>query len=248
MTEQWCPFAIRRIGAQGLGAKNGYPGGVQGLVTAFWIESPKRGEIKHDSVGPLSATLGVLDTHPINSWHFTVDDSGLYQHYPVDANCWHGNDTDPDDDIRANIELVGVEHTRPNAAMASPLSHIQLMWTAQLTQWLMDTRERPIAVRFGDSFDPRREWELCEHNEVGNQPTACPSGRIPWDEIMRRLTMPEGAPTLEEIALASASYVHFVRNNFNLADLSERDKQAIAAMAMSVPGLPGFFGQKLKEP
>lgn len=189
MDEQWCPFAIVRIGAQGLDAKRGYPGGVQGLPDELKINAPKRGEVKHDSTGPLSATLGVLDNHPINSWHFTVD-LEVYQHYPVDANCWHGNDTDPDQDVRANIELVGVEHTRVNGQMA--LHPRQLELTGQLSKWLMETRGRPLAYRFPGYGPPASNaWELCEHNEVGNTPTACPSGRIPWDEILRRLSMPE---------------------------------------------------------
>ncbi len=233
MSEQWCPFAIRRIGAQGLDAKRGYPHGVQGFPNAPLNDSPKRGEVKHDSTGPLAPTLGVLDTHPINSWHFTVDDSGLYQHYPVDANCWHGNDTDPDQDVRANIDLVGVEHTRVGGAMA--LTSRQIAFTTQLTAWLMQTRERPYAYRF-PGYGPHADnaWLLTEHNEVGNTPTACPSGRIPWDTILEDLAMPD-VPTQEQIALAFASYIHFLRNGFDLNDLSPMDKWCIKYAAEQVP-------------
>lgn len=192
MTEQICPFAIWRPGAQGTDAKVGYPGGVQGVPREHWMAAPKRGEVKHDSVGPLDATLGVLDTHPINSWQFTVDDTGIYQHYPVDANCWHGNDTDPDDDVRANIDLVGVEHPREAGGMA--LTTMQLAYTTQLTAWLMETRGRGHATRGKSMTRHGAEWLLAEHNEVGNTPTACPSGRIPWDAIMTAIeeaAMPE---------------------------------------------------------
>ncbi len=191
MSEQWCPFATRRIGAMGLTAKHGYPGGIQGVPADNLMTAPKKGEVKHDSTGPLAPTLGVLDTHPINSWHFTVDDSGIYQHYPVDANCWHGNDTDPDDDIRANVDLVGVEHTCPVFGVPTPLSARQLMLTTQLSQWLMETRGYKTATRFSAFFD-HQAWLECEHNEVGNTPTACPSDRIPWGLIMPEL---DGAPT-----------------------------------------------------
>lgn len=189
MAEQWCPFAVRRPSAMGATAKRGYPDGVTGVAKKDLLNAPKRGEIKHDSTGPLSATLQVLDTHPINSWQFTVDEDQIYQHYPVDANCWHGNDTDPDDDVMANIELVGIEHTRPSSAVVTPLSQSQVELTTKLTAWLQETRERRIATRFGGTFGPAadNEWLLCEHNEVGNDPTACPSGRIPWDLILASL-------------------------------------------------------------
>ncbi len=186
MAESWCPFATIRYGAQGLAAKRGYPGGVNGVPSALWLNAPKRGEVKHDSVGPLTATLGVLDTHPINSWHFTVDDV-LYQHYPIDANCWHGNDTDPDGDVRANIDLVGVEHTRIGGLLALTPKQVEL--TTALSQWLMTNGGYSRAVRFGEPVPPGT-WLMCEHNEVGNSPTACPSGRIRWDVIMPALVPP----------------------------------------------------------
>ncbi len=232
MDEQWCPFAARRVGAQGLSAKHGYPGGIQGVPADNLMTAPKRGEVKHDSVGPLTATLGVLDTHPINSWHFTVDDSGIYQHYPVDANCWHGNDTDPDQDVRANVDLVGVEHTRVGGAMA--LTTRQVDYTTELTAWLMQTRGFVKAMRLTSAMPA---WGLYEHNEVGNTPTACPSGRIPWATILQTLEgnpVPNN-PTIEEIALAFASYVHFVRNGFDLNDLSPRDKECLRFAGMQVP-------------
>lgn len=42
-------------------------------------------------------------------------------------------------------------------------------------------------------------------------------------------------PTIEEIALAFASYIHFVRNGFNLADLSPRDKECLRFAGEKVP-------------
>lgn len=188
--ELWCPFAIKRISAQGLSAKNGYPGGIQGVPTDNLMSALKHGEIKHDSTGPLSATLGVLDNHPINSWHFTID-TEIYQHYPVTANCWHGNDTDPDDDVRANVDLVGIEHTRIDTADLVPLAPVQVQLTTKLTNWLaanFDIYNFSRIHRGGKQMP--NTWILCEHNEVGNTPTACPSGRIPWTDIMGGLVVP----------------------------------------------------------
>lgn len=188
--ELWCPFAIKRISAMGLSAKNGYPGGIMGVPTDNLMSAPKHGEIKHDSTGPLSATFGVLDTHEINSWHFTIDEE-IYQHYPVAANCWHGNDTDPDDDVRANVDLVGIEHTRINTAQLVPLAPRQVELTTKLTTWLSQNAGLSNYTRIhrGGKQTPDT-WLLCEHNEVGNTPTACPSGRIPWQQIMGGLIVP----------------------------------------------------------
>lgn len=60
-----------------------------------------------------------------------------------------------------------------------------------------------------------------------------PGRFFPWDWFITAL-QEDDMPTLEEIALAFASYVHFVRNGFALADLSEQDKAAIKAAAAAI--------------
>jgi len=42
-------------------------------------------------------------------------------------------------------------------------------------------------------------------------------------------------PSMEETALAFSSYIHFLRNGFNLNDLSPRDKEAIRLAGESIP-------------
>ena len=171
----WCPFAVRVDGPRN---SFGYDG-----VGDY---SPKRGAILHDSTGPLQPTLNVVLAEGSPSWHFTIDDeTGLiYQHYEVSANCWHANDTDIDGNVRGNIDFVGIEHTRPNAAIASKLSDAGIRAAVRLNRWLLEEAGFPFAVRYPDQVGA---WALAEHKQIGNTATACPSNRIPWGEIMWRL-------------------------------------------------------------
>jgi hypothetical protein len=180
-----CPFAIWTPGPRNLA-----PGTFNNFGYSWTGEfSPKRGAVLHDSTGPLQPTLNVVLAGGVPNWHFTVDDAtGLvYQHYEVEANCWHGNDTDPDDGVSANIDFVGIEHTRPNARVASKLTEAGISATVALNQWLAEVCGFSLIVRFPDQVGA---WALADHNQVGNTPTACPSGRIPFDEILRRLHDP----------------------------------------------------------
>ena len=95
----------------------------------------------------------------------------------MSAHCWHGNDTDDDGDVRANIDLVGVEHEGGGPGNESePLTVAQLEATIKLTAWMAAQFELTRFERFG--YHGRADaWLLVEHNEVGNTPTACPSGR-----------------------------------------------------------------------
>lgn len=168
--ELWCPFAVRRDGpAQKLGA-----GGQ--------VAAAKRGEVKHSAEGYWDGLHGVLDDlGTSSSWHFTVGDERIEQHYPLDANCWHANDTDPDGLVRSNFALVGVEHI---GVAGEPLTPSQIDFTVQLTRWMAPQFGR---TNFGRYPHQLGLWTMAEHNEVGNDPTACPSDRIPWEVIMTNL-------------------------------------------------------------
>jgi hypothetical protein len=166
----WCPFAVRRDGPpQKLGA-----GGV--------IASPKRGEIKHSAEGYWDGIYQVLDDlGTSSSWQFTVGDDRLEQHYPLDANCWHANDTDPDGLVRGNFATVGVEHL---GVAGEPLTYRQIARTEDLSVWMAAQFGRTTFGRYPAQFGV---WTMAEHNQIGNDPTACPSGRIPWEVIMADL-------------------------------------------------------------
>lgn len=180
-----CPFAVWMPGPRNKPGKHNNFGYDQ------WGDfSPKRGSVLHDSTGPLQATLGVVLAGGVPNWQFTIDDlTGIiYQHYEVSANCWHGNDTDPDGEVRANIDLVGIEHTRPDRDVPSRLSDLAVAATARLGRWLAAANGFDLVVRYPDQIGA---WTLAEHNEVGNDPTSCPSGRIPWGAVMAAVNTEE---------------------------------------------------------
>ena len=176
----WMPGAVivpghpEKIGYQRLG---------------FGSRGPKRGDVKHSAEGWASYLKFLIKTRlAIKSWHFTLLLSGtIWQHYPIDAHCWHAGDTDDDDDVRANIELVGIEH---EGLVGTPLTAEQTQATVEITKFCAEYFERSAAyARF--PVQPSDGWTLVEHTEVSNAFTACPSDRIPWDDILELLTVEE---------------------------------------------------------
>ena len=195
---EWCPLAIWLRGPAG---KTGYEG-----VPSYL---PKRGEVKHSMAGNFSSAMQILNSDTPVSWHFSIvkNDGTIYQHYELSANCWHAGDSDIDGGIRANIDLVGVEHEGGGPGNESEaLTDAQIEATVALTRWMMDQYGLRDAVRYPAQSEGNY-WRLAEHNEVSNNPTACPSGRIPWAEIQRLLAPVEPTPApglpqdvLEELA------------------------------------------------
>src|SRR3990167_4346589 len=165
----WSPSADRRPGPAW---KAGYAGG--------GITAPKIGEVKHSAEGYWPGIYARLDGPDRASWHFTVGYDRIEQHYPLEWNCWHAGDVDPDGGVRANIDLVGVEHL---GVAGQPLTPYQLDATTRITRWMMDACGYARATR----ASPAGGWLLREHNEVSDEGTSCPSGRIPWAEIMARI-------------------------------------------------------------
>ena len=160
----WCPFAIRDPGPahkQGGGLQNPSPPG-----------SAKVGGIYHSMVGSWrTARAELMNRANEKSWQFSIlKDGRIFQAYPVTAICWHAGNRS------ANIAHVGIEHEGgPLSNTREPLTEKQVDADVRLTLWLKD--------RFGWP-GLRRSRELREHNEF--RATACPSGRIPWAEIIRR--------------------------------------------------------------
>lgn len=156
--EEWYPGAIRR---DGLSEKQGYEGVDTNAIA---------GVVCHDSVGPLAATFGELDKIERRaSWTFTIDTDGtIYQHYQLSAVTWHCGSE------HWNAALVGIEHTRFNQRNGLPIADAQLRASVALVHWIAAQGAFPLA----------RPGRLHEHNEVApsNDPTSCPSGRIPWSE------------------------------------------------------------------
>ena len=174
MVTPWMPSAVK---VPGNPDKIGY--------TAFGTRGPKLGDVKHSAEGWASYLKFLIETPlAIKSWHFTVLlDGTIWQHYPIDAHCWHAGDTDDDDDVRANIELVGIEH---EGLVGTPLTAEQTQATAEISRFCAEYFERSAAyARF--PVQPSDGWTLVEHTQVSNTFTACPSDRIPWDDILELL-------------------------------------------------------------
>ena len=171
----WYPRAVQY---RGPAWKHGYP--------QYGRDSIKRGSVWHSAEGnSLDVMHDILDGSRRASWHFTVGKTpsdGVEQHYPLDANCWHAGDVDDDGAVRANIDLVGIEFM---GVAGEPLTSFQLTEGVAITQF--------CAGEMGfDRFSlyPKQgfNWTLAEHNMVSDIPTACPSGRVPWDLVLRMLT------------------------------------------------------------
>jgi hypothetical protein len=168
----WLPFCTRRPGPDW---KQGYPG------------IPKRsldqieGEAKHSAEGGRLSMHGVLDSEArLASWTFSVFKSGPpEQHYPLESVVWTNGSP------QANLKFIGEEH---EGVAGEELNGNQVLWTAQITSSVRKLCPKVAA------FPPTRLVNLWEHRELtifGADPTACPSGRIPWPKIIAAVTVPE---------------------------------------------------------
>ena len=159
MAESWYPTAVRR------------PGPPQKVWDAA---NAQQGVVCHSMVGSTQAAFGELDNPEREaSWHFSVSKSGaVHQHYPLEKSTWHCGSQ------HWNTRLVGIEHEGgPEGNVSEPLTQAQLAASVALVQWIAEQG------RWTPTRDPASRT-LHEHNEVGDEPTACPSDRIPWEEYI----------------------------------------------------------------
>lgn len=184
MYDELCPFAVWFPGPDW---KTGY--------LQVGRNSRKQGEVDHSMEGWKFGAHQVLLSPTPSSWHFSIyDDGTLEQHYTVSTNCWHCADADGDGGIAGNISLVGIEH---EGIAGSPLTSKCLNTSIRLTSWLMQEWGFARVARY--PFMDASVWCLAEHNEVGDTSTACPSGRIPWGEKVRRLQITNNQQATTEL-------------------------------------------------
>ena len=132
----------------------------------------KRGIVPHSMEGSLAGALSVLEGPRHSSWQFSITTLGaIYQHYNVTADCWHGADVDNDDNVRANLDLIGIEDEGFAGQM---LAGAQVITLAHLYSWLQDEHGFQPYVRLQTVY---------EHGEVADSWTECPSGRIPHQAV-----------------------------------------------------------------
>jgi len=139
--------------------KRGYPG-----VTT----NAARGVVCHSMVGYLAGAMARLDSADRASWHFSVLQNGtVLQHYNTADVTWHCGSRE------WNQKLIGIEHEGGYDPVDEPLTVPQRDASVTLVRWL--AREH--------GFPLERQVSLWEHHEIAppSDPTACPSGRIPWE-------------------------------------------------------------------
>lgn len=161
-------------------AASWYPGptlkrGYYSAAGELQTSSPKNGIICHSMVGSVDNALARLELSPWvprgdASWQFSVTKTGkVLQHYDSLDVCWHAGSR-----VR-NFLTIGIEHEGgPEGNESEPLTPAQLAASVDLVSWLCDQHGIP-QVR-----DTNTLAGLLEHNQV--YATACPSGRIPWEE------------------------------------------------------------------
>lgn len=133
-------------------------------------DNTQQGVILHSAEGYSAGMYSRLNGSDQVSWHFSVyKDGSVAQHYPVNAQCWHA-------ETPANYHYIGVES---EGVAGEPLTPQQIDALVSLLKWLSLVGDWPGFIRHDT---------LYEHNEFVH--TSCPSGRIPWDTLISRLTAP----------------------------------------------------------
>ena len=147
------------------------------------------------------------------------------QHYPFTASCWASGSEYP------NTHFIAFENEGGFNPENEPLTPQQVDANVRIIRELAAWRG------WGDFHRPVDEQDttahLYEHRECvrwGSTPTACPSGRVPWEWIMTELAAPPPSPQPSELqalrALVNAGAV-IVAADKDLAHLSEEDRNAL---------------------
>ena len=169
MKNLWYPKAARLPGPAW---KHGYNG--------IYVRQHK-GALYHSMEGIWQAAYARLMSTDKVSWHLSLTYGGVWlQHYALDEVLWHGGCTFAG--MKVGVECVG--------RAGEALTRVQVERLAEFTAWLADEEEwERIALR----------ETLFEHGwmvDYGAAPTACPSGRIPWTEVIQL------AMTIQELSEA----------------------------------------------
>ena len=131
-----------------------------------------KGAMVHSAEGEWAGMLARLLSTDEVSWIFSILTSGVViQHFPLSAICWHGGSRYP------NERWFGVECEGRAGEVLTPQQKTSLvnllLWAKEQENWSYIKLEKYTGT-------------LGEHNWY--YPTACPSGRIPWQEIIMAMT------------------------------------------------------------
>ena len=234
--ETWLPFIIKHHGPLG---KLGYDGGATRSLAEI------EGEVKHSSEGTLAGALAVLaDRSRTASWHLTIAKDGrVFQHYPLEAIAWHAGlpgDRRFDTSLVGNLVLIGEEYEGGGPGnMGEPLTAKQLAASVRISEFV-----RKVCPHVGAS-PPTLRRNLWEHGWLS--PTSCPSGRIPWPEIVAALQEEEMTDEQLQQILAAIEQV-----NQNLGEAHEVTRtttveQATRVLAEIEKYLPSWIGTEARS-
>lgn len=119
------------------------------------------------------------------SWNVSnLRDGKLLQHYSVLAQCWASGSGFPNNNFVA-MEAEGIA--------GLPLNDAQIENVIHFAQDLSVFNRRTSFQRINAGIIDANEFLFVEHNECvrfGSLPTACPSNRYPWNEILTELNKP----------------------------------------------------------
>jgi hypothetical protein len=137
-----------------------------------------RGLVAHSAEGYAEHLLDLAVNGPL-SWHMSnLKDGRLIQHFPFGAQTWHATAFNP--------SFVGIEH---EGVAGEPLTALQITNLVLVAREIAAWRGYTRIDRLTGMDDPTA-FLLAEHRQVvlfGGSATACPSGRIPWTEVLRQL-------------------------------------------------------------
>lgn len=140
-----------------------------------------RGVVLHSAEG--TNLVGELNSDTNHSWHFSVyRDGRVQQHYVMSTVTWHAGP--------ANFDMVGIEH---EGFAGEPLTTKQLAASIKLVKWIGEQA----------GWKPSTDT-LHAHSEYMS--TACPSGRIPWENYWTVMS-----PTINKFVLAIKMFTRTVQ-------------------------------------
>ena len=133
-----------------------------------------KGAIYHSMEGRWQDALSRLMSSDKVSWHLSLTYEGLwFQHYALSDVLWHGGCT-----FAGMLGAVECE-----GRVGEPLTRAQVRELAEFTAWQAENEDWPSIERRVTLWEHREMWTY------GAAPTACPSDRIPWQEVIDLATI-----------------------------------------------------------
>jgi hypothetical protein len=176
----WAIRAQPRVSGGTNGGRNGGKGMIPHSAVGNW-------DTLEDLLDFLESRIASADPNSRSSWGATnMQDGIFYQHFSIWEQTWTSGSGIPNNNFFA-FENAGGGYKNGKPNFSEPLTQPQIDNIIRVGRDLIAVQgwepQRPM-----NSDD--RTASLMEHNECkrfGSKPTACPSGRIPWDIIVPAL-------------------------------------------------------------